>query len=367
MAEVYGVNMEIGFADIVGFVIIFYVIVLALHNKNIHGMVKRGVVTSGIAMGVIFFLDFLCVNLYDWLEVTPKSDFIVNALTSIMYCMIPIILSTLLFLYGHNRTSFKYYFCIVCITIIFVADIVNIFYPVSFYHEELIMYNVPGGIFVHLLGLIVYLTLLTDIYLVKSFDYEDYFLVIFACTIMLLGTLATLINYDLMTEWECLGIVYLLMYITLSELYNKLDVITNLPNRNAFEKYMSHAKNNFKSILMIDLNNLKKYNDEMGHATGDKYLNATAQTLASSLEKYGSLYRVGGDEFCLVSTHKGSEIHAAIEKVLSKGQCDEKYGDFPLDFAYGIADKEANETVADVFARADKLMYDNKRKMKMNL
>ena len=52
---------------------------------------------------------------------------------------------------------------------------------------------------------------------------------------------------------------------------------------------------------MIDINGLKQYNDTMGHQVGDKYIYATAKTIADAFYGHGKLYRVGGDEFCLIS------------------------------------------------------------------
>ena len=50
--------------------------------------------------------------------------------------------------------------------------------------------------------------------------------------------------------------------------------------------------------------------------------------------------------------------------IIHKGKCDEKYGDFKIDFAYGIAECLGGDKMGDVVGKADKLMYEHKNKVK---
>jgi diguanylate cyclase (GGDEF)-like protein len=219
----------------------------------------------------------------------------------------------------------------------------------------------------HILCFIAFLVLLIDMIVGVAIDYEDIFLVAFVGITMFIGLLASWISYDLKTLWLGLGISYLLMYLAVSELYNKKDVITGLPNRNAFEKAMAHARDRYNTILMIDMNSLKKYNDTMGHTIGDQYIYATAKTLDDAYDGLGKLYRVGGDEFCLISKRSEDELRAITQAILKRGRCDEQYGDFPVDFAYGIGVRRDGDRAFDVYKRADELMYENKKASKTDL
>ena len=245
-----------------------------------------------------------------------------------------------------------------------IADIVNIFKPIIFYHKDSIMYFESFGLCMHILCFVAFVIVLGDMIRVTTFDYEDMFLAAFVGVTMFIGLLASWINYDLKTLWISLGISYLLMYLAVSELYNKKDVITELPNRNAYEKAMVHIKDNYNTLLMIDMNGLKQYNDTMGHQTGDQYIYATARTLSDAFGDYGRLYRVGGDEFCLVSKHSPKELTNIVESLLLNGKCNEKYGDFTLDFAYGIGERLMGDSPYAVYQKADKLMYENKKSSK---
>jgi diguanylate cyclase (GGDEF)-like protein len=226
------------------------------------------------------------------------------------------------------------------------------------------MHYVPWGLGMHIVCYLAFVILLWDMIRTKFFDYEDMFLATFVGVTMFIGFLASWINYDLKTLWISLGLSYLLMYLALSALYNKVDVITELPNRNAYAREISRIKDNYNTIVLIDLNGLKKFNDTMGHHVGDQYIFATAKTLADAFKGKGMLYRIGGDEFILISKNTKPVLKGIVDSVLHKGKCDEKYGDFKIDFAYGIAERLAGDKVGDVVGKADKLMYEHKKMLK---
>ncbi|WP_025564657.1 EAL domain-containing protein [Psychromonas sp. SP041] len=84
------------------------------------------------------------------------------------------------------------------------------------------------------------------------------------------------------------------------------DILTGLPNRKMFFKSLSHiiSQSTPCSILFIDLNDFKQVNDSFGHHCGDQLLIATAHALKSNLSHHGSLYRLAGDEFAILSTYQ---------------------------------------------------------------
>ena len=348
------------FSDIIGIAIVIYVAVLAHYNVHMKRDVKLGMLFSGAALAILYVFDMSWyVVVYKWPD-SSHTDFILNFITCIVYLMIPLGLSTFFTIYTHRRKRVRHYIGLLVILIIAVIDIVNIFIPILFRHEDKVMYFEPLAIIMHILCFVAFIIMLVDMVMAMSFDYEDIFLGAFVGLTMFIGLIASWVNYDLKTLWVALGISYLLMYLAIAELYNKKDVITGLPNRNAYEKYIAHIKDNYKSIMMIDMNELKHYNDTMGHEMGDKYIYATARTLAEAFEGYGMLYRIGGDEFCIISRDSGKELAKIAQKLLDEGRCYVKYGDFPINFAYGIGERENGDIAAVVLNKADQEMYINK-------
>ena len=162
--------MWIEFSDIVGIAIVLYVAVLALNNRNLNCAVKRGVLASAVALIIVFILDILWYDVfYKATGPSSQTDFILNMITSLAFLMIPIVISTLYIVYGHNRKSVKYVFTLIGITILTVIDIVNIFYPILFYHEDMAIHHAPTALPIYILCVAVFVALLTDIFLVKSF------------------------------------------------------------------------------------------------------------------------------------------------------------------------------------------------------
>ncbi len=349
------------FSDIIGLAIVVYVSILTLNNHHLDQNAKRGILFSGICLAILYVFDLLWYVVYYKCPVSPQTDFYLNLITSIVYMMMPVGLSTFFIIYAFKTRKLRHFIGLITIVILAIAYVVNIFKPILFYHKDSIMYFKPLALYMHILCFVAFVIVLVDMIRITTLDYEDIFLAAFVGVTMFLGLLASWINYDVKTLWISMGISYLLMYLAVSELYNKKDVITGLPNRNAYEKAMLHIKNNYNAILMIDVNGLKRYNDSMGHQTGDLYLYSTARTLADAFNGYGKLYRVGGDEFCLVSKHTPKELTNIVDSLLLKGKSNEKYGDFPLDFAYGIGERMAGDSAYAVYQKADKLMYENKK------
>lgn len=95
------------------------------------------------------------------------------------------------------------------------------------------------------------------------------------------------------------------------------DALTHLPNRYAFMNDLTQTIHKFKhsqksfQLLFIDLDNFKVVNDSYGHSMGDKLLVAVTQRLKSVLPSSWQLYRLGSDEFMVV-THPGKQPIATV-------------------------------------------------------
>jgi diguanylate cyclase (GGDEF)-like protein len=78
------------------------------------------------------------------------------------------------------------------------------------------------------------------------------------------------------------------------------DSLTNLPNRTAFRRVVDASPRAPRSILLIDVDNLKQVNDTFGHFVGDSLIAATAKHLMEVVVE-GQTFRIGGDEFAVVA------------------------------------------------------------------
>ena len=157
------------------------------------------------------------------------------------------------------------------------------------------------------------------------------------------------------------------------EFYRQLatkDMLTDMYNRNSYDEWV---KENVQMpgtlIITFDLNNLKYCNDTLGHAIGDDYIKNAAGIIAEIFGNSGNCYRIGGDEFCVVIP-KQNKIDPE-DKLTQLEQEQKKYNaglEYPyMQIAYGYAEYDAQTDldIEDTRSRADKKMYEMKRKMKM--
>ena len=118
------------------------------------------------------------------------------------------------------------------------------------------------------------------------------------------------------------------------------------------------------SIVFLDINGLKKTNDSLGHSAGDKFIK-DACTMICNVFKHSPVFRVGGDEFVVITSGSDNENMESLLNELDLKNASSR-GIEGVDVAYGVAAFEpgSDRSVSDVMERADAAMYDNKRDVK---
>ncbi|MGB9642548.1 MAG: sensor domain-containing diguanylate cyclase, partial [Candidatus Ratteibacteria bacterium] len=118
------------------------------------------------------------------------------------------------------------------------------------------------------------------------------------------------------------------------------------------------------SMIVIDLDNFKKYNDTFGHQRGDNLLKTIAEKIRKNLRKSDVIYRYGGDEFIVLLPETGKagavicakRLENTIEKLNRKIDKNTK-----ITLSTGIAGyPEDGDTPARIVKYADRQMYKNK-------
>ena len=145
-----------------------------------------------------------------------------------------------------------------------------------------------------------------------------------------------------------------------------LDELTGVKNRRALQEdckqFASSGSLGEITVVLMDLNELKRANDTLGHHAGDELLIGTTQCMLRAMGDHGEIYRTGGDEFVVILSGTQQEADAILAEFdrltsewrgcyagpisVSKGIV--RCGEFPqLDFAA-------------VIELADRRMYENK-------
>lgn len=154
------------------------------------------------------------------------------------------------------------------------------------------------------------------------------------------------------------------------------DALTGLSNRAAYIECVNRLERQRAEggglgdtvCLMFDLNGLKDINDQMGHNAGDRALTASAAALKRAFERDGaSLFRLGGDEFCVLMTKASEQEVKGCLGQLEKELESESAGEgFPIRLAAGYVflEDSQEDTIEAALARADYRMYEDKRRRK---
>jgi diguanylate cyclase (GGDEF)-like protein len=147
-----------------------------------------------------------------------------------------------------------------------------------------------------------------------------------------------------------------------SEYLMKYDEMTNLRNRNSFEQYITSDELPQRySLIAIDIDGLKFINDAFGHLKGDKAIKFTAKQLDEHFGESSIIFRIGGDEYAVISTlmdYKTIE-QKIIELKDSLSVFYDKHNiSINLSCGFEIVDGDIDFTEA--FIEAENLMYRRK-------
>ena len=144
-----------------------------------------------------------------------------------------------------------------------------------------------------------------------------------------------------------------------------IDEFTGLKTREVIEQMLTLYVSQHKVfyVVFIDIDGLKRTNDNYGHEEGDFYIKKVAKTL---IETYplDEIARIGGDEFLILGLDVDQSIqktHLCREKVV---QIQERYQkEYPTSISYGIeqVDKDNGFTAQELMQKADEKMYEFKR------
>ncbi|WP_425514866.1 sensor domain-containing diguanylate cyclase [Ancylobacter lacus] len=152
------------------------------------------------------------------------------------------------------------------------------------------------------------------------------------------------------------------------EYLGKHDVLTRLHNRSFYADELNRLerKGPFPvTVIIVDLNELKSVNDQLGHAAGDALLRRAGEVLGKVVEPPRCAARIGGDEFALLLPATDAEGgRAVIENIGKLMELNNQFYTGPrLSFAVGLATSQPGERLENVVKRADLDMYAMKRQL----
>lgn len=167
---------------------------------------------------------------------------------------------------------------------------------------------------------------------------------------------------------SCIDVTEKVEGIKLIEMAHK-DKLTGLNNRNyldylidrEFHKTIPELKG--LTVMMIDVDRFKFFNDTYGHCFGDKVLNHVAQSLSTSLRKTDILGRYGGDEFTIILHNlSDEEMHKMGDRIInSVNDLSIDNTSVEINLSMGIVRFSGEQHAMELINKADKAMYKAKQ------
>ena len=153
------------------------------------------------------------------------------------------------------------------------------------------------------------------------------------------------------------------------------DGLTRLYNsRHYFERLSSEIErtlryDSFLSLILLDIDDFKQYNDTFGHPEGDKVLARLGEVIRGSLRKTDSAYRYGGEEFTVILPETEGESAVNVAERIRSGFeslifSPEPGKEVPKTVSIGVAQYRPREELSSLMNRADKAMYQAKEQGK---
>lgn len=323
---------------------------------------KRAVLFTRVAV-VLLLLDSVFYNIEQWTQTFDSYTVWRPILTACVYSLQPVIMFSLMQLAAPLKK--KNYW------LLFPAAVGAVMYFTSQWTKLVCWFGESntyhGGPLSRLPYIIfafyVLLFVIQCVIYFRNYPIGDRFTVLYIIITPLVGVALYFIfqttgDYSA-TFASAILLFYLFWYIHMS----KIDPLTGLMNRQCFYSDIRSIGQKFTAAASVDMNGLKQLNDSKGHTAGDAALRAISKVLLINSGTQKRVYRIGGDEFVII--YSGMNSDAVINDIetmrseMSKTQ-------YSCAFGYAFHDNEG-EDIGVVLKASDKLMYDDKARMKKEL
>ncbi|MDR9440743.1 MAG: PAS domain S-box protein [Halomonas sp.] len=141
------------------------------------------------------------------------------------------------------------------------------------------------------------------------------------------------------------------------------DHLTGAGNRRAFERAMwavGHESGDL-SVVLFDVDHFKQVNDTHGHERGDRILRELVERVSGWLRTNDTLYRWGGEEFCILLPATGLEGASILAERIRQWVAQTPLDGLAITISLGVASRLPGESAVALMERADACLYQAKR------
>jgi len=338
---------------------VFYIFLVkcSLVNRRTTRLFKASffiIVLLMIATSLDHYLSFLDGDAYLYRRIAACVNFIL--------CPVPIILMIYVYTKFSKREQIL---MLIPVFLNAIFSIVSIFTSCVFFIDETNTYTRGTFFFIPFLAICIYLAILliySVIHRKQNIAFESYFILASVIIVLITGFVQVYLKIDFII-WTVGAFVTILYYllIMIKNVYH--DTLTGAYSRSVYQYTLNNlvARNKHFILVMLDMNKLKNFNDSFGHNVGDAALTSLIMELQNKRNSSESIYRIGGDEFAIISKNldenalraKLKEIHEHYILIMDK----------EVSFAYGLCVYDGSLPIEKVIKKADENMYSMKKDM----
>lgn len=185
------------------------------------------------------------------------------------------------------------------------------------------------------------------------------------------------LNTPLLLSMVAVGVILLSVGYAFSHMKQKLKSTTQQANQDRLtgaytrhygemmlQKELERAvfKPRTTSLLVLDIDHFKQFNDTYGHQMGDNVLTQLVSVLQLNLRSIDTLIRWGGEEFCvLLPRTVEDEAFIMAERLRARVAKHSFSGVASVQISIGLSSSAPNDHVNDLFKRADQMLYEAKK------
>lgn len=355
----YSMINELIQKNFMGIVIILFLILFIVTNNNFDKRTNRLFLCSAICV-----LLFIVEEIWEGqLALEPSYSQLRVVLSAIGYVLRPMTAYFLVMIICGNLLKWKILLSIP-VVINAIVSFSAMFGKWSFWYTEANEFvRGPLGIVPFITAAIYVVTLLVlTIFSTRKGDKMEAMTVFLIVVLTVSATIMETVFSYRSIQSAASGISITFYYLFLHTNQNNRDPLTQALVRRRFYLDAERYRNTLSAVISLDLNDLKKLNDQYGHIAGDKALITMTETLQRCISKRASLYRTGGDEFMMLCYKMDEEVVQALVKRI-KDEMDKT--DYRC--AVGYAMYNYRTELDHVCQIADKAMYVNKFEMKKGI
>lgn len=238
---------------------------------------------------------------------------------------------------------------------VFYVDAANVYHHGPLYFLYMVSYGLEGV----LLAFGAILTL-------KEYQSRSARLIIFEIIFVFFGIALQMVDKSIRVDYIAISIVLSFFYVEYQDVIQSADSLTKLLNRHSYDNKIGSLDGDMV-IVNIDIDYFKQCNDNFGHLYGDKCLTIVASVIMEVMSKYGSCYRIGGDEFCVILSNKVLPDSILSKLHLTMGERRLTEPGLPTISTGYAYYKHGKESIIDAIEKADSMMYKFKKIRKENM